>query len=493
MRILFLSPEVAPFAKVGGLGDVGAALPRQLHALGHDVRVFLPLYPRVERHLRSVETVIPRLDFTLGPRALSCAILRTELPGSTCPVHLVSCPQLFGRPEIYDGDDVHVRFAAFSWASLLAAKAMNFAPDIVHVNDWPTGLTPLILRARFADDPHLGRARSVVTIHNLGHQGTFDARVLPETGLGGSPHLFHGNELQQGRISYLLTGLLYAHAITTVSPTYARQIQEPEQGHRLDPVLRARRDVLVGILNGIDEDEWDPSSDPQLPKPYDADRLEDKEASKAALLTGSGLAHDPTVPVIGMCSRLVFQKGIDLCMEVLPRLLQTRRFQLVVLGQGEPKYERFFADLKQRFRSQVEFDPGFSERKAHLVEAGADMFLMPSRYEPCGLNQMYSLRYGTVPIVHATGGLADTVWTYDDEVAPSGTGFRFESFDAQGLEWAITRALKVWGTGAGADRERWRQIQRNGMKLPFGWRHRVGRYLELYEKLTGATRQPRQA
>jgi len=486
VKILFLSPEVAPFAKVGGLGDVGAALPRQLHAVGHDVRVVMPLYPRSEPLLGPVETVVPRLDFSVGPHAVSCALLRTQLPGSDCPVYLIQCPPLFGRREIYDGADDHLRFAAFGWASLLAAKAMNFSPDIVHVNDWTTGLVPLILRARFGNDAHLGRARSVLTIHNLGHQGTFDARILPETGLGASPHLFHGNELQQGRVSYLLTGLLHAHAITTVSPTYAREIQTPEHGHRLDPVLRARRDVLVGILNGIDEEEWDPSRDRHLPQTYDADRLEDKEASKAALLTGSGLAHDPKVPVIGMCSRLVYQKGIDLCMEVLPGLLELRRFQLVVLGQGEPKYEGFFRELARHFRGRVEFDPTFSERKAHLVEAGADMFLMPSRFEPCGLNQMYSLRYGTVPIVHATGGLADTVWAYDDEAAPSGTGFRFERFDAAGLDWALNRALRVWGTGAGPDRERWRRIQRNGMGLPFGWRHRVGRYVEVYDRLLSA-------
>ncbi|MEM1022178.1 MAG: glycogen synthase [Myxococcota bacterium] len=486
MKILFLSPEVAPFAKVGGLGDVGSALPRQLAALDHDVRVFLPLYPRVEEKLEEVESVLPQLDFRLGPRSIRCAILRSRLPDSSCDLYLIQCPELYAWPEIYDRPDEHLRFAAFSWASLLAAKALDFAPDIVHVNDWTTGLTPLILRAQFGEDPHLGRARSVLTIHNLGHQGTFEAGVLPETGLGGSPELFHGNELQQGRVSYLLTGLLYAHAITTVSPTYAKEIQTPEQGHRLDTVLRARSDVLVGILNGIDEEEWDPSRDPHLPTPYDADRLDHKEASKAALLAGSGLLHDPRIPVIGMCSRLVYQKGIDLCMEVLPGLLARHRFQLVVLGQGEPKYERFFKELQQRFRGRVEFDPGFSERKAHLVEAGADMFLMPSRYEPCGLNQMYSLRYGTLPIVHATGGLADTVWDYDDEVAPGGTGFRFVSFDSTGLAWAIERALKVWGSGHGADRERWRQIQRNGMKLPFGWRHRVGRYVELYEKLLRA-------
>lgn len=490
MKILFISPEVAPFAKVGGLGDVGSALPRQLSALGHDVRVFLPLYPRVEAALPDARAVVPRVEFRLGLNAITCSILQSHLPGSACPLFLVRCPPLFGHQSIYDCPDEHIRFAALNWASLLGARSMGFAPDIVHANDWTTGLTPLILRARFADDPLLGRARSVITIHNLGHQGTFDARILPETGLGDRPDLFHGNELQQGRVSYLLTGLLYAHAITTVSPTYAKEIQTPEQGHRLDTVLRARRDVLTGILNGIDDDEWDPAKDPHLVARYDADRLAEKEANKVALLSGSGLPYDPTVPVIGMCSRLVYQKGIDLCMEVLPRLLARRRFQLVVLGQGEPKYEKFFRELMQRFRGRVEFDPGFAERKAHLVEAGADLFLMPSRYEPCGLNQMYSLRYGTLPIVHATGGLADTVWAYDDEVAPGGTGFRFESFDAHGLEWAIERAIKIWGSGGGGDRERWRSIQRNGMKLPFGWRHRVGRYVELYEKLVGAPPPP---
>ncbi|MEO1228044.1 MAG: glycogen synthase GlgA [Myxococcota bacterium] len=484
MKILFVSPEVAPFAKVGGLGDVGAALPRQLHALGHDVRVFLPFYPRVLEHAPDPEVVLPRLSFTVGPRTVQCSLLATELPGTSCPVYLVKCPGLFEREAIYSNDpDEHLRFSAFAWAALLGSKALDFAPDIVHVNDWTTGLIPLMLKVGFSKDAHLGTARSVLTIHNLGHQGTFPASVLPETGLAQARHLFHEDQLKEGRLSYLLTGLMYAHAITTVSPTYAREIQTPEQGFGLDWALRARRDVLVGILNGIDEEEWDPRTDTHLTHHFDADTLETKEENKKELLAGAGMPYRPEVPVIAMCSRLVYQKGIDLCMEALPSLLRQHRFQLVVLGKGEPKYEGFFRELQKAHRGQVEFDPTFSERKAHVVEAGADMLLMPSMFEPCGLNQMYSLRYGTVPIVHRTGGLADTVWNYDDVAAPQGTGFLFDHHDASGLTWAVKRALKVWGTGQGDDRERWRQIQRNGMKLPFGWRHRVGRYVELYEQV----------
>lgn len=487
MKIAFVSPEVAPLAKVGGLADVSAALPRALNDLGHDVRVFLPMYPRVMAHAPDAETVIPDLSFTLAGARVRSQVRRTTLPDSTCPVYLIHAPALFGGESIYTGQaDEHFRFSAFSWASLLACKAMDFSPDLVHANDWPTGLLPLILKAHFDNDPHLGMTRSVLTIHNLGHQGLFDASVLPATGLGHHASLFHENELREGRVGYLLTGLMYAHAITTVSPTYAREIQTPDKGLRLDPVLRARSDVLVGILNGIDEEEWNPETDPHLDAQFSAENLDAKEENKVALLKGSGLPYREEVPVIGMCSRLVYQKGIDLCMEVLPTLLRQERFQMVILGQGEPKYEAFFRELMRQHRGQVEYDSAFTERKAHRLEAGCDMFLMPSRFEPCGLNQMYSLRYGTVPIVHRTGGLADTVWNYDDEAAPTGTGFAFESFDAEGMAWGVRRALKVWGSGQGADRKRWRELQKNGMRLPLGWRHRVGRYVELYEGLVGA-------
>lgn len=481
MKILFASSEVAPFAKTGGLGDVSAALPRQLHAAGHDVRVVVPMYARVHAPGRSFTEVVPDLAFRLGDLDVHVSIHTAPLPGTGVPVYFVRCPALYDRASIYDsGGDEHLRFAVLNWAALKLCQHLQWAPDIAHCNDWQTGLIPLLLRTLFAWDQLFARTRSVLTIHNLGHQGTFPADRLAQTGLGPVADRVHQDELHHhGRFGFMLTGILYANAITTVSPTYAREIQTPEHGVGLDGFLRARGDVLRGILNGIDDAEWNPSADPHIPHAFSIEDLDGKERCKAHLLTAAGLPYRADVPLVGVVSRLAWQKGFDLCEQVLPRMLAHRRFQLVVLGTGEPRYEDFFRRLAQAYPRQVAFQPKFSEKLAHGIEAGADLFLMPSRYEPCGLNQMYSLRYGTVPVVHRTGGLADTVWNFD-LATRRGTGFAFDHFDEAGLAWALGRALDVWGNGAGADRERWRQLQRNGMRLPLGWSHRIGEYLSLY-------------
>src|SRR4051812_12602429 len=418
MRILFVSSELAPFAKAGGLGDVAAALPRQLQALGHEVLVFLPLYARVKGDFSEL---LPAVDFQLGPHRVHTSILTGKLPGSEVRVCFVRCPPLYDRPYIYsEGGDEHLRFAVFCHAVLRACSALGFSPDIAHVNDWQTSLIPLLAKAAFP------AARSVLTIHNLGHQGTFPASVLGETGVPAG--MVHEDDLRAGRFGFLTTGILYANAITTVSPTYAREIQTPEHGVGLDGLLRTRRDVLFGILNGIDEAEWSPERDPRLQHRFSAEDLSGKERCKQQLLSAMGLPWRREVPVFGIVSRLAWQKGFDLCIPVLPGFLQRHGAQLVVLGTGEPRYQEFFARLATAFPRQVAYQAAFSEDRAHLIEAGSDLFLMPSRYEPCGLNQMYSLRYGTVPIVHRTGGLADTVWQYDDRTG-RGTGFLFEHFD----------------------------------------------------------------
>ena len=480
MKILFLSSEVAPFAKTGGLGDVGAALPRHLHALGHDLRVFLPMYARVAAPGRVFEEVVPEMTFTLGPHTVRASIFSAPLPGSGMPVYFVRCPSLYDRPAIYgDGPDEHLRFAVLCWAALKACQHLQFSPDIAHLNDWQTALVPLLLRSVFAWDRLFARTRTVLTIHNLGHQGTFDARVLPETGLLPARDLLHQEELNAGRLGFLATGILHANAITTVSPTYAREIQTPEHGVGLDGLLRGRRDVLFGILNGIDEAEWDPATDKHLAHHYSAADLAGKERCKADLLETFRLPGRREAPVIGIVSRLAWQKGFDLCVAVLPALLRRRAFRLVVLGTGEPKYMEFFSRLAAAFPAQVAFQATFDERRAHLIEAGADLFLMPSRYEPCGLNQMYSLRYGTPPIVHRTGGLADTVRQFDGR---NGNGFVFDHFDEAGLAWATERALDVYDDG-----RQWPRLQRNGMEINFGWDHRIGDYLELYRRLSPGT------
>jgi starch synthase len=497
MQILFVSSEVAPFAKSGGLGDVAGALPRQLHALGHDVVVVLPMYPRVHAPGRRFVEVKEGLTVQLGATTVRFGLYRSEMPGSfrdsdgaPLPVYFVRCKGLYDRPSLYgQAADEHLRFITLCWASLMLCQQLQWSPDVVHTNDWQTALIPLLLKTRFSWDRLFARTKTVLTLHNIGHQGTFPASVLPDTGLVDSAHLFHQDELRAGRVGLLVTGLLYADAITTVSPTYASEIQTPEQGVRLDGLLRRRRDVLSGILNGIDEDEWNPRADPYLPASFSSSDLAGKAVCKAHLRRTLKLPDRPEVPIIGLVSRLVWQKGLDLVVDVMPRLLARHRFQFVVLGKGEPRYEEFFRALQRAWPHKVHFDSAFNEEKAHQIEAGADLFLMPSRYEPCGLNQMYSLRYGTVPIVHKTGGLADTVWPFDEQTG-RGTGFVFEHFDARGLVWAIERALSVWGSGAGAYRERWQGLQRNGMDLPLGWRHRVGRYVDIYRGLVPESTMP---
>ncbi len=483
MNILFASSEVAPFAKTGGLGDVGSALPRALAAEGHDVRVIMPMYSRVHGPGRQFTEVIPELWLDLGRTRVKVSLFESALPGTKVPVYFVRCPPLYDRPSLYgNSDDEHLRFAVLNWAALKACQHLRFAPDVIHCNDWQTSLIPLLLRARFSWDRLFANTRTVLTIHNLGHQGTFPASVMPETGLADSWYLFHQDELRAGRLGFLMTGLLYANAITTVSPTYAKEIQTPSQGVGLDGVLRQRADVLHGILNGIDEDEWNPSADKHLPVGFSAESLTGKDTCKRALLAAARLPYRREVPVFSLVARLVWQKGIDLAESVLPNLLRHHKFQLVVLGKGEHKYEEFFRLLQRAFPQKVAYESAFSEPRAHLVEAGSDVFLMPSRYEPCGLNQMYSLRYGTIPIVHKTGGLADTVWQYNPRNG-RGTGFVFEHFDESGFAWAIRRALEVWGSGSGEYRTRWEALMRNGMSLPLAWKHRVGRYVDVYQKL----------
>lgn len=478
MKILFVSSEVAPFAKTGGLGDVGAALPRALRAAGHDVRVVMPCYRRVLEGKHRLRLAIPPMTLAVGPARLSFDTLEATLPGSDVPVYLVRCPRLYDRPNVYtqDGDE-HLRFALLNWASLRIAQQLGFAPDIVHANDWQTGLLPLMLKTVFAWDRLFANTRSVLTIHNIGHQGTFPASAVHEVGLGMTAQSFHQEQLAEGRMSFLLTGLLFANAITTVSPTYAREIQTPEHGVGLDGFLRGRRDVLFGILNGIDEEEWNPAKDPHLAHPFSADDPSGKARNKEELLRELGLARRPGAPLIGIVSRLAWQKGFDLCYEALPALFMQRDVQLAVLGSGEPKYEAFFAELARRLPNRVAFVNRFSEPLAHRIEAGSDMFLMPSRYEPCGLNQMYSLVYGTPPIVHRTGGLADTVRQWNPSTG-FGNGFVFDHFDTRGLKWALGAAVDTYRSGRG-----WPRLVENGMRARFGWRQRVTEYEELYALL----------
>jgi starch synthase len=480
VNLLYLTAEAAPFAKTGGLGDVLGVLPRQLHQRGHDVRVFLPFYGSIDTSKASFELVpgLNDIDIRLGRHHYQVSIVAARAPGSDVPVHLVHCPPLYHRASIYTTDpDEHLRFLVLGAAALAACQRTRFAPDVVHCNDWQTALVPMALKTIYAWDRLFERTRSLLTIHNLNYQGMFGAHIVADTGMGGTPHVFHQDQLRAGRVNFLLHGILYADGVSTVSPTYAREIQTEQYGAGLDPYLRARSSTVVGILNGVDYDEWSPGKDRHIAERFDIHDLRGKERDKEALLTSLGLPYVKGVPVIGIVSRLAGQKGLALLRDVMPDLLRRHGFQMTVLGSGEHRLEEMFAQLQRQFPRQVCFYNGFSNQLAHMIEAGADMFLMPSAYEPCGLNQMYSLRYGTVPIVFRTGGLADTVKQWDPDTG-QGTGILFDHHDAAGLAWAVETSLVLY-----RDRPAWRRLMLNGMGENFSWDAQAQLYEELYARL----------
>ena len=466
MKIAFATAELAPLAHVGGLGDVSRWLPTTLAEAGDDVRVFLPRYGSLETE-GTIETVVPGLEeidlVGLGTAAV------TTLGGPGPEVLLVDAPQWFSGDIYAPGHDEHIRYAAFCTAVLAACDALGWAPDVIHANDWHTALLPLHAGARGG---HWPVVPVVLTIHNLAYQGWFPQSDLERMGLDANHAAL---DEQGGRINSLRAGILSAALVTTVSPTYAAEIVTPQHGEGLDDVLRERQKELVGVLNGIGS-EWDPSTDPYLPSTYSPSTLDIKTESKAALRDRLGLVHRDGVPVLGVVSRLAEQKGFSLFKRTLPRLLEDGRVQLAVIGRGDSALEAMFQSFAKRFPSDAGYHDGFDPELAHLVEAGSDIFLMPSQWEPCGLNQMYSLHYGTVPVVHRTGGLADTVTEWDP-ISGVGTGFLFDQFSETGFGAALSIALQSFG-----DTEAWRTLQRNGMAEDFSWTRRAGEYREIYER-----------
>jgi starch synthase len=480
-QICFVTSEAAPYAKTGGLADVCSALPKALAKSGHGVRVFLPLYTEARRAAGDTEVVATAADVpvNLGGTTYAFTLRRTRFAGSDAELLLVDCPALYDRPSIYTQDpDEHRRFLLLSRAALEGCRRLRWGPDVVHCHDWHASFLPLHLRTVDRWDRLFEGTRTVLTIHNLGHQGLFPSSILEDTWMGGSPQLLDREDLAAGRISFLKTGILYADALTTVSPTYAQEIQTPEQGMGLDPLLRARAGSLHGILNGVDYDEWNPRSDRHLPFHYSPASLWRKEKNKAELLKSMGLPYAPRVPVLGMVTRLFAQKGLDLVERALPGILQRHDVRFVALGSGEARYAGMLRAMQAAFPGKVSFYDGFQETLAHRIEAGSDMFLMPSLYEPCGLNQMYSLKYGTVPIVRRTGGLADTVEPYDPRTG-RGTGFVFDHDTPEGLRWAVETALEVF-----RDAKAWVRIALAGMAQDFSWERQAQRYADLYTMVT---------
>jgi len=482
LKICLASSELAPLAKTGGLADVAAALSVYLDRHGHDVRVLLPLYSSIDTSGLEISRVqfLQNLPIQMGRHHFHYSIDTARLPGSDLDIYLLRCPQLYHRPGIYTaGGDEHLRFILLSRAAIEMCQHMGFAPDIFHCHDWHTSLVPLYLKTRYAWDRLFHGTRSVLTIHNIGYQGVFSADHLPDLGLEHENGKLHQDDLAHGMINFLKTGVLYADLLTTVSPNYAREILGPEYGMGLQDILQHRRQSLVGILNGVDFDEWNPAADPLIPHPYDGRRVAGKKKNKLALMKELGLDCSDDMPLIGMVTRLTGQKGIDLVQQVVPEMMMNRRFAMAILGSGEARYEHFFSWLQNRYRDRVCFYRGFNNKLAHMIEAGSDIFLMPSLFEPCGLNQMYSLRYGAVPIVRRTGGLADSVQQFDPSTG-KGTGIVFNDYDNTALGWAINFALDLY-----PQKNTWRKMVRNGMAMDYSWEKQGQVYVDLFYRLAG--------
>jgi starch synthase len=482
LKLCILSAEIVPYAKTGGLADVAGALVRNFSALGHDVRAFMPLYPIVRRNHPELQPVLgaQRAALTIGDTEYWFSLLTTGFPGSDAPIYFVDCPALFDRAGLYTNDpDEHRRFLLFTRATLEGCRRLGFAPHIFHCNDWHTAFLPLYLKTLYASDPLLARARTLLTIHNIGYQGVISSAAAPDLGLGAAWALLDQGDIARGVINALKTGIKHAHGVSTVSPTYAREICETPLGMGLQVALRERPDRVAGILNGVDYQEWDPRHDPHLIAHFSPQDLRGKLINKEMLTATVGL-KSTSQPLIGMVTRLTEQKGIDLLVDALPELLQVRDFGLVVLGSGDAKYSAFFEQLAQRFADRVSYNTGFDEPLAHLIEAGSDIFLMPSRYEPCGLNQMYSLRYGTIPVVRNTGGLADSVQHFDPSTG-RGTGCVFNDYDVPAARWAINTVLDWY-----ADPRSWLPLVQNAMAKDFSWTRQIKEYESLYRGLATA-------
>ena len=478
MRVVMAASEVVPYAKTGGLADVVGALPHALHRLGVDVAVIMPKYQSITPERFPLRRTEWTLQVPVSTLTVSARVLQSELDDEV-PVYLIEADQYFARPGLYGtagGDylDNAERFAFFGRAIPALLQRLG-ALDVLHCHDWQTALAPVFLRTDLARYPGLERVRTVLTVHNLGYQGLFwhfDWHLLNIDW-----RYFTADWLEfYDKISYLKGGIVCADAITTVSPTYAEEIQTPELGHGLDGVLAARSDALTGILNGVDYDEWSPEHDSHIAARYSADDLSGKAPCKADLQAAVGLPVDAKVPLIGIVSRLVDQKGFDLIAAIAPQLLR-KRLQIVVLGRGDPSYEELLLDLQRRFTKRLAVRIAFDNTLAHKIEAGSDMFLMPSHYEPCGLNQMYSLRYGTIPIVRATGGLQDSIVEFDAR-RNEGTGFKFTDYSGVALLACIERALRVYGAETS-----WSTLMRNAMRADFSWGRSAAAYAELYERL----------
>lgn len=479
MKIVFASSEVAPFAKTGGLGDVVGSLPKALKKSGQDCVIIMPRYNGIdEKKFNLVKTDI-NITIQICNSDVSAGIYTAVLDGDI-PVYFVDNQAFFFRDGLYETDgneyrDNAERFSFFSRVCLELLKKLDIQPDVIHCNDWQTGLIPLYLKIFYGDDDFYKKAKTVFTIHNIAYQGLFDFHFLETLAIPADRFVQDGVEFY-GKISFIKSGIVYSDIITTVSMTYAKEIQTKESGCGFDGLLTSRRDSLNGIINGIDNVEWNPVTDKFIVEQFSAENLSGKVDCKNDVLKLFDLKYKNGVPLIGIVSRLDEQKGFDLLQEIIDDLMHLD-IHICILGLGKDKYHEFFRNTEKRFKDKMGVRIAFDNALAHKIEAGADMLFMPSKYEPCGMNQLYSLRYGTIPVVRSTGGLADTIYEYDP-VSGQGNGFKFFSFSGAEFLESIKKAVSLY-----RKKDEWLKLVKNAMSYDYSWHNSAEKYLELYQKL----------
>ncbi|HAR62254.1 MAG: glycogen synthase GlgA [Candidatus Margulisiibacteriota bacterium] len=481
MNILIASSEVVPFAKTGGLADVAGALPKEIKKLKHDVVVVMPCYKTIDKNKFKLE-LVGNFDVQIAGGIEKADLYKTKLDKTTVPVYFIANPKYFDRDHLYqesgeDYIDNDERFAFFDRAILEMCKYLDYKPELIHCNDWQTALVPVYLKTLYLNDPFYTNTATLFTIHNLAYQGLFEPKkALQVTQLPAEVFSYEKLEFW-GKFSFIKGGLIYADLLNTVSDMYSKEIQTEEYGCGLQGLLSTRSADLYGVINGIDYSVWDPKADPNIKENYSLQKLEGKEINKKELLKQYGLKYKENTPVIGVISRLADQKGFDLIAEIIDQLMQ-KNLQIVILGTGEPKYHQLFASIAEKYPAKAGIALKYDAMLAQLIYAGSDMFLMPSRYEPCGLGQLISLKYGTIPIVRETGGLADTIVDYDlvDVFeADKANGFMFLDYNSEKLLEKIERAVEVY-----ADEKAWKKLMKNAMKYDFSWKASAIKYMELY-------------
>jgi starch synthase len=482
MKIAFVSSEVYPFAKTGGLADVAGALPKDIAGLGHEVKVFMPKYNFVDEDKYNLKYCweIGEIPVEINGISRFIHLHQSKMPDSNVEINFIDCPHYFFRGQVYTEDpDEGERFILFCKAVIEVIQRLKWSPDIIHCNDWQTGLLPLFVKYHYGWDRLFSQTAFLFTIHNIGYQGIFPMGAYSFEDINKELLKPGGPVEMYGNINFMKAGIVLSEVVNTVSPTYAREILTPEYGAGLENILKAKEKNLYGILNGVDYNTWDPANDKLIPFRYSPQYLSGKTKNKIFLLERFHLEYDENTPLVAIISRLVSQKGFDIVTDSI-NLLMNLNAQWIIIGSGEDKYEQLFSSLSINFREKVAVYIGYNNELAHLAEAAADIFLMPSLYEPCGLNQIYSLKYGTIPVVRKTGGLNDTVTDWHESKSSgeeSGTGFSFEDYSGFSLYKTLNRALDMY-----KDPATWKKIQKNGMAKNYSWENAAKAYVDLYHK-----------